>query len=115
MLLPQAVGVRRAKELSLTGNFLSAADARDWGLVNHVVAHDELLPSARRLAADIAGYDQRPVRRLLAEYEETTSTTVAEGLRIEAAVAAEWNRDPSAVDGVAERRDAIIERGRRQV
>ena len=115
VLLPQAVGVRRAKELSLTGNFLSAADALAWGLVNHVVPHDELLPTARKLAADIAGYDQRPVRRMLDEYERTTSTTVAEGLRIEAQVAAEWNRDPSAAGGVAGRRDAIIERGRRQL
>jgi enoyl-CoA hydratase len=115
VLLPQAVGVRRAKELSFTGNFLPAADALAWGLVNHVVPHDELLAFARRLAADIAGYDQRPVRRMLDEYERTTSTTVAEGLRIEAEVAAEWNRDPSAAGGVASRRDAIIERGRRQL
>jgi enoyl-CoA hydratase len=115
VLLPQAVGVRRAKELSLTGNFLSAADALAWGLVNHVVPHEELLPTARRLAADIAGYDQRPARAILAEYERTTATTVAEGLRIEAEVAAEWNTDPSAVGGVAGRRDAIIERGRAQV
>ncbi len=115
VLLPQAIGVRRAKELSLTGNFLPAEQAREWGLVNHVVPHDELLPRARRLAADIAGYDQRPVQAMLAEYERTTSTTVAEGLRIEAAIAAEWNTDPAAVGGVAERRDAIIERGRGQV
>jgi enoyl-CoA hydratase len=115
VLLPQAVGVRRAKELSLTGNFLPAADALAWGLVNHVVPHESLLPAARKLAAEIASYDQRPVRRMLAEYEETTSTTVAEGLRIEAAVAAEWNARPDAAGGVADRRDAIIERGRRQV
>ena len=115
VLLPQAVGVRRAKELSLTGNFLSATDAEAWGLVNHVVPHDELLPFARKLAGDIAGYDQRPVRAMLDEYERTTSTTITEGLRIEAEVAAEWNARSSAVDGVADRRDAIIERGRRQV
>ena len=115
VLLPQAVGVRRAKELSLTGNFLSATDALGWGLVNHVVPHDELLPFCRKLAAEIAGYDQEPVRAILEEYERTTATTVAEGLRIEAEVAAEWNRRPSAAGGVADRRDAIIERGRRQL
>ena len=115
VLLPQAVGVRRAKELSLSGNFLPAADALAWGLVNHVVPHDELLPFTRRLALDIAGYDHRPMRAILAEYERTTATTVAEGLRIEAEVAAEWNRDPAAVGGVAARRDAVIERGRTQV
>lgn len=115
VLLPQAVGVRRAKELSLTGNFLPAAEALAWGLVNHVVPHDELLPFARELATDIAGYDQEPVRAILDEYERTTSTTVADGLRIEAEVAAEWNARPAAVGGVAGRRDAIIERGRRKI
>src|SRR5207302_664307 len=57
VLLPQAVGVRRARELSFTGNFLDAPTALAWGLVNHVVAHDALLPFARRLAADIASND----------------------------------------------------------
>ncbi len=44
VLLPAAVGVRRAKELSTTGNFLDAPTALSWGLVNHVVPHEELLP-----------------------------------------------------------------------
>ena len=61
VLLPQAVGVRRARELSLTGNFLDAETALAWGLVNHVVAHDDLLPTCRQLAADIVV--QRPGRR----------------------------------------------------
>ena len=115
VLLPQAVGMRRAKELSLTGNFLSAADALAWGLVNHVVPHDELLPTARKLAADIASYDQRPARRLLASYEQVAATTLAEGLQVEAEVAAEWNARPDAAGGVAGRRDAIFERGRTQL
>ena len=35
--LPRAVGIYRAKYLSLTGNFLSAEQAAEWGLVSHVV------------------------------------------------------------------------------
>ncbi len=35
--LSRAIGPYRAKELSLTGNFLSAQQAYDWGLVNRVV------------------------------------------------------------------------------
>ncbi|BCW87654.1 putative enoyl-CoA hydratase echA8 [Alphaproteobacteria bacterium SO-S41] len=52
--LSRAVGVMRAKELSLTGNFLDAETAAAWGLVNRVVPADELLPTARKLAADMA-------------------------------------------------------------
>lgn len=115
VLLPQAVGVRKARELSLTGNYLSAEEALAFGLVNHVVAHDELLPTCRRLAADIAGNDQDGVRQMLATYEEVTATTVAAGWEVEARVAAAWQQrtfDPAEVE---RRRQAIIERGRSQV
>lgn len=115
VLLPQAIGVRRAREMSLTGNFLSADEALHFGLVNHVVAHDELLPFSRKLGGDIAGNDQRAVRALLAEYDETSSTTVHDALRIESANANRWNTDPATVAAIAERRQAIIERGRTQV
>ena len=41
VLLPQAIGVRRAREMSLTGNFMDAHEALAFGLVNRVVAHDD--------------------------------------------------------------------------
>ena len=50
-LLPRAVGVRKAAEMSITGNFVDAAEALRLGLVNHVVPHDELLPFTRALVA----------------------------------------------------------------
>src|SRR6187397_1061348 len=58
VLLPQAIGVRRAREMSFTGNFMDAAEALAFGLVNHVVPHADLIPTARRLALDIIGNDQ---------------------------------------------------------
>src|ERR1700741_3050194 len=64
VLLPQAVGLRRAREMSLTGNFMDAQEALAFGLVNRVVAHDELLPVTLSIAADIAGNDQKAVRAL---------------------------------------------------
>lgn len=115
VLLPQAVGVRKARELSLTGNYLGAREALASGLVNQVVAHEELLPTCRRLAADIVGNDQAGVRQMLATYDEVTSGTVAEGWQVEARVAAEWQRrtfDPAEVE---RRRQAIVDRGRSQV
>ena len=68
VLLPQAIGVRRAREMSFTGNFMSAEEALQFGLVNHVVPHDELLPFTRALAADIVGNDQDGVRQIRATY-----------------------------------------------
>jgi enoyl-CoA hydratase len=114
VLLPQAVGVRKAREMSTTGNFLGAHEALLFGLVNHVVPHDELLPFTRELATDIIGNDQRGVRRMLETYEATTGTTVADGWKVERRMATEWQAgtfDPAEVE---RRRAAIMERGRRQ-
>ena len=115
VLLPQAIGVRRAREMSVTGNFMGAAEALTFGLVNHVVAHDELLPFTRQLAADIIGNDQTGVRRMLETYRATTGTTVDDGWLVEARMAREWQAqrfDPAEVE---RRRQAIIDRGRTQV
>ena len=44
--LTQLVGKGRAMEWTMTGNVISAADALQWGLVNHVTAPGELLTAA---------------------------------------------------------------------
>ncbi len=41
--MPRAVGLRRAKELLLTGKAFSAADAYSWGMVNMLCEPDELV------------------------------------------------------------------------
>ncbi len=50
-LLPEAVGARRALELTLTSRTLTAAEALEWGLVNEVVAPEHLQSRARTIAA----------------------------------------------------------------
>ena len=52
--LPRAVGVRRAKEIVLTGLPFSAQEAADWGMVNRVLPLAELLPAALETARIIA-------------------------------------------------------------
>jgi enoyl-CoA hydratase len=115
VLLPEAIGVRRARQMSATGNYVDANLAAQWGLVNHVVPHDQLLPTCRTLAAAIASNDQQAVRTLLATYERTTSTTGAEGWRIEAEVHHEWNREHFSDSSSSTRLQAVIDRGRSQV
>src|SRR5690242_14172272 len=53
-LLPRIVGSGRAFELLLLGDTLDAATAERYGLVNRVVAHDDLLPTAQAWARRLA-------------------------------------------------------------
>jgi enoyl-CoA hydratase len=112
--LPQKVGVGLARRMSLTGDYLSAADALRAGLVTEVVPHDELLPAARRVASSIVGNNQKAVRALLASYHRIDDGGTREGLAIEAESAAAWMRSASG-DDIAANRDAVLQRGRAQV
>jgi enoyl-CoA hydratase len=110
--MAQSMGMRRALELSLTGNFLAADEALGYGLVNHVVPHDELLPFTRRLAADIANNDQRSIRRLLQHYRQMgNAATLDEAHLIEGYMAETW---PLRSSQVAERSADVMARGRSQ-
>lgn len=51
--LPQLVGKGKAMELIMTAGMISAEDAKNCGLVNHVVALEELMPLAEKLASKI--------------------------------------------------------------
>ena len=53
-LLQQAIGQRRAKQMSFSGAFILADQACRWGLVNEVVPHEMLLPRTREIARQIA-------------------------------------------------------------
>ena len=109
--LPMAVGLRRAKEMSLTGNFVDAPEAHRLGLVNHVVAHDELLSSAHSLAIDIAANDGPTVRHLKALYDHNAALPVGEAIAHEQAVFRDFRVD---FDEIERRRIAIVDRGRSQ-
>jgi enoyl-CoA hydratase/carnithine racemase len=52
--LPRIVGISQAMEWVATGRVFPAAEALAGGLVSRVVPHDELLPTARALAEEIA-------------------------------------------------------------
>ena len=112
VLLPQAIGVRRAREMSFTGNFMDAHEALAFGLVNHVVPHDELMTFTRSIALDIIGNDQPGVRQIRSTY--AAHATESERWAREASDGAEWRRTQFSPEKVAERRARIIERGRTQ-
>lgn len=110
--LPQKVGVGLARRMSLTGDYLSAADALRAGLVTEVVPHDRLLPTARQVAASIVGNNQNAVRALLASYHRIDDTHTSTGLWLEATAARQFR---TSGDDIAANRDAVLQRGRAQV
>jgi enoyl-CoA hydratase len=52
--LPQLVGKGKAMEMIMTAGMISAEDAKDCGLVNHVTTLEELLPLAEKIASKIS-------------------------------------------------------------
>jgi enoyl-CoA hydratase len=93
-LLPRAVGVRKAAELSITGNFVDADEALRLGLVNHVVPHAELPAFTRALVDDIA--PTAAVREVLGLYRRGDGRSLEDALRLEAEHAATQRVDPTA-------------------
>lgn len=112
VLLPQAIGVRRARQMSLTGNFMGAEEALQFGLVNQVVAHDDLLSTCRSLATDIVGNNQDGVRNILGTYAQIHAE--ADGWATEASRGSQWLSSNFDQGAVADRVAGIQERGRAQ-
>lgn len=111
--LSRLIGPYRAKELSLTGNFLDAATAAAWGLVNRVVAPDDLLPAAMALAHDMATVDpafSAAYKRLI---DDGYAATLGDGMALETARSTAAN---AAVrpEAVAAARAEVQARGRNQ-
>jgi enoyl-CoA hydratase/carnithine racemase len=52
--MAERAGTARAREFVMTGRLYPAPELRAWGVVNRVVAADELLGKARKFAADLA-------------------------------------------------------------
>ncbi|MDX1315799.1 MAG: enoyl-CoA hydratase-related protein, partial [Eudoraea sp.] len=52
--LPKLIGKGRAMELIMTAGMINASEAREYGLVNHVVHQEELLPFCEELAGRIS-------------------------------------------------------------
>jgi enoyl-CoA hydratase len=111
--LSRAIGIYRAKELSLTGNYLSAEQAGAWGLVSRVVAPAELLPTCERLARDMLSCDPVVLRSYKRVIDQGFAGTFADGMRMEAEAS---RKHASAVtpDAIAQRRASVQERGRAQ-
>jgi enoyl-CoA hydratase len=82
--LARLVGEGKAMELNLTGEPIGAEEALKIGLVNQVVAPEELMPAAKALADKICSKGGVAVRYCMEAVHKGLQGTLAEGLNLEA-------------------------------
>lgn len=111
--LSRTIGIYRAKQLSFTGNFLSAQQAADWGLVGQVVPQAELLATCKKLAQDMLTVVPESLNAYKALIDEGYAQAYGDGLKTEQKVSASANSAVSA-DAIENRREGIRERGKAQ-
>ncbi|MEM1053060.1 MAG: enoyl-CoA hydratase [Pseudomonadota bacterium] len=111
--LSRMIGIGRAKELAFTGNFLDAETALKWGLVNHVVEPDDLLPRAMELASDVATIEEEFLRSYKRLIDDGFAVSFGQGMAIEAERSSLANAEVSP-DEVEARRAKVQQRGRAQ-
>jgi enoyl-CoA hydratase len=107
-MLPQAIGVRRARQMTLTGDFISAQCALEWGLVNEVVPHGRLLERVTQIAESIEGVTAATKRTVIDLYARGEGASLATALGLEAEAHALWRVDDAQA---RERFSATVKRG----
>jgi enoyl-CoA hydratase len=111
--LSRLIGIYRARELSFTGNFLDAQTACAWGLVNRVVEPEALMPSACKLAADMASADTDMLVAYKKLINDGFDLPMGRALELEQNVSITRNATMTAAE-IEARRDAVQARGRAQ-
>lgn len=112
--LPRLIGLPRAKELSLTGNFLDAATADRWGMVNRVVEPDQLIATCEQIASDILTTDRATRDEILNIQDAGWMSNLDDGLKLERKASNAHARAQVSAGKVAARRADIQNRGRSQ-
>lgn len=111
--LPRLVGMKRAMEISLGCDFVSAKEAAEMGFINRVVPADRLLEAAEELANKIIANNKECMLKVRQLIKEGCDGDLRTGIRIERLRSAAWGTQVRAGD-VEARRLGILEKGRRQ-
>ncbi len=99
--LARLVGLRRAKEICMTGDIFDAHEAYRLGLVNRVVPHDRLMLEARGMADKLAGKSPVTLRLLKQAINEGYGLPLEAGLAVEAKAWAVAFASEDRTEGVA--------------
>jgi enoyl-CoA hydratase len=109
--LPRLIGLSRAKEISFTGAPVFAEQAYEWGLVNHVLPQEELLPRAVAMAQDMCACVPQVLQQYKSLIDDGYSMPLNEALQWEEAQAIESAKQISA-DLIEKRRQGVLAKGR---
>jgi enoyl-CoA hydratase len=110
--LPRLVGINRAREISFTGNYFSARQAMDWGLVNAVYPAPELLEAALDTAHQVASCLPEALYRIKGMMNEGWEATLGEGMAMEGERSGAYNSTID-VSGMEARLAQLKQRARR--
>ena len=111
--LSRLIGIYRAKELSLTGNFLDAQTALAWGLVNRVVAPEDLMPAALKLAGEMASIPLDMLKFYKKLIDDGFDLPFGEAMQLEHTRSSARNAGVTAAQ-VEKNRLEVLARGRKQ-
>jgi len=95
------VGEARAKEVLLTGESFSAADALAWGVVNKVLPREEVLPACLAVAEKLSSCPSDAVRTAKLCIHHGLQADIETGLVIEALGQQRLAASPDRLEGIA--------------
>jgi len=112
--LPRAIGIYRAKYLSLTGNFLDGQTAFDWGLVSHLVDDAALMDTARQIARDMLGLQPHMLPAMKQVIDDGFAMTFGDAMPMESERSREQVRQADAWRDAGAAFSDVRDRGREQ-
>lgn len=98
--MPRKIGDRRARELMLTNRLLKSQEALDWGVVNQVVADEELMSATSALAQKIARGPTQAFGQVKALLNSSFDQSLETQMELEARAIAGLIGSPDGQEGV---------------
>ena len=111
--LPRMIGIGRAKEISLSGNAVSAELAVEWGLANRICEPEELVGEARQLARDMCSCVPGVMEGVKTLIDEGYSMLFDDAMAHELHVGTEQSKSVDS-RSIGDRRADVMDRGRKQ-
>ncbi|MEO9943983.1 enoyl-CoA hydratase [Paraglaciecola sp.] len=89
---PRLVGINRARELSFTGRFFSAIEAKEWGLINEIYPRDELMNTVLDLALKITEADMPALMKIKALMNQGWNMNLKNALEYETQISVPYSK-----------------------